>query len=409
MGEKFAKLKEENKILVMLAFYSISIGLWNNFKQLWLQDNQLNVEQISQILSISGLFCAVFLLLFSKKFTLDKIRRVIITTVFLKFFNSIILCFLNHTGMINIINILIIFDTILEKIIVISIYPFIVTIKKENKLYSKRKLVEYLFSDLGILIGGILIGRSIAGIVVNYNICLLISIIFLALAFITIVNIKQPPVEHKDISNRKIIKKIVRDKITRSYLMFYFIGNIAMATGLGLKILMLTNGFKFSDSIATQYLLCIGLIADLIGIIALKYLTHKNDYIAISIKFGIRFLFYILAFLSNNMIICLIAITWSILISTAYENVSDAPYINRISNDIQFTFTNFRYIIGIIGTSIGLYFAGITYNFGIPYMLGLSGIFMIFQIGIAYYLIYLREKELNNNGEKEEKNVRIRI
>lgn len=43
MGEKFVKLKKENKILIMLAFYSISLGIWNNFKQLWLQDNNLDV------------------------------------------------------------------------------------------------------------------------------------------------------------------------------------------------------------------------------------------------------------------------------------------------------------------------------------------------------------------------------
>lgn len=85
--------------------------------------------------------------------------------------------------------------------------------------------------------------------------------------------------------------------------------------------------------------------------------------------------------------------TWSILISTAYENITDAPYINRVQNYYQLIFTNIRYIVGLIGTSIGLYFAGITYKMGIPYMLGLSAFFMIFQMGIAYYLIYLRKKE----------------
>ncbi len=45
MGEKFVKLKKENKILIMLAFYSISLGIWNNFKQLWLQDNNLDVAR----------------------------------------------------------------------------------------------------------------------------------------------------------------------------------------------------------------------------------------------------------------------------------------------------------------------------------------------------------------------------
>ncbi len=35
------KIKNENQILIMLAFFSISVGLWGNFRQLWLQDNNL--------------------------------------------------------------------------------------------------------------------------------------------------------------------------------------------------------------------------------------------------------------------------------------------------------------------------------------------------------------------------------
>ena len=75
------------------------------------------------------------------------------------------------------------------------------------------------------------------------------------------------------------------------------------------------------------------------------------------------------------------------------KNITDAPYINRVDNEYQMLFTNIRYIVGLIGTSIGLYFAGVTYNMGIRYMLGLSAFFMIFQISIAYYAIYLRKKE----------------
>ena len=393
MGEKFAKLKDENKILVMLAFYSISIGIWNNFKQLWLQDNNLDVTSISQILSISGLFCAIVLLIFSKRITLNNIKKVITFTIFLKMINLIILFFLNHTGMINVINIFIILDTIFEKIIVISIYPFIVTIKKDDKLYSKRKLVEYLFSDIGILIGGIFIGKTIANIVIDYNTCLLISILFLIMAFITILNIKQKKIEQKNINTKEVVRYILKTKIMKLYLVYYFIGTVAMNTGLGLKMLMLTNVFNMTDSIATNYLLIVGLLADLVGIIALKYLTPKSDYITITIKFFIRFTLYIIALLSNNLIICLIAMTWSILISTSYENVTDGVYINNVPNEYQMIFTNYRYIIGILATSIGVYFAGIVYPLGIPYMLGLSAFFMIFQLELAYHLIYLREKE----------------
>ena len=168
---------------------------------------------------------------------------------------------------------------------------------------------------------------------------------------------------------------------------------IAMSTALGLKMLTLTNYFQFSDSVATNYLLVIGLLADIFGILALKYLTPKNDYLTITIKFGIRFLGYVIAFISNNMIITLIAITWSIFISTAYENICDAVYINRLENKYQLSFSNICHIIRFLGEAIGVFLCGIMYEIGLRYMFGLSALFMIFQISTAYYMIYLRKRE----------------
>ena len=139
-----------------------------------------------------------------------------------------------------------------------------------------------------------------------------------------------------------------------------------------------------------------GLIADVIGIAALKYLTSKNDYLTITIKFGIRFIGYVIAFISNNLTITLIAITWSLLISTAYENICDGVYINRVDKNYQLSFANIRYIIRFLGEAIGVFFCGMMYDIGLKYMLGLSAIFMIFQIGLAYYLIYLRKMEKSN-------------
>lgn len=339
--------------------------------------------------------------MFSTKITLNNIKKVITSALFLKAVTLIILFLVNHSGITGLINILVILDTILEKIITISIYPFIVTIKKDDRLYSKRKLVEYLFSDIGILFGGIFIGKTIANVVINYNMCLLIAILFLSLAFIVISNIKNPKVKEKNADYKEIIKYIKNDKIIKLYLIYYFIGNTAMNIALGLKMLMLTNILQFTDSVATNYLLIVGLFADLIGIVALKYLTPKSDYITMTIKFGIRFTLYTIAFISNNLVICLIAMTWSILISTAYENITDAVYINRVPNKYQVIFTNYRYIIGILATSVGVYFAGIIYPLGIPYLLGASALVMLFQLEISYYLIYLREKE----NEKQNKNV----
>ena len=135
----------------------------------------------------------------------------------------LVLYILNHSGQTAIINGLVILDTIFEKIIIISIYPFIVTIKKDDKLYSKRKLVEYLFSDIGVLVGGVAIGRTLGNFLISYNICLLISIIFLLMAFITILNIKKPVIQKKSIELKETLKYISKDKIVKIYVLDYIV------------------------------------------------------------------------------------------------------------------------------------------------------------------------------------------
>ena len=55
------KIKNENQILIMLALFSISVGLWGNFRQLWLQDNNFSVTNISNILSIGTLISVIII------------------------------------------------------------------------------------------------------------------------------------------------------------------------------------------------------------------------------------------------------------------------------------------------------------------------------------------------------------
>lgn len=272
----------------------------------------------------------------------------------------VIFC-INNTSFYSIMKITIIIDIILNKLIVLSIYPMICTIKRDDELYSKRKLVEYLFMDIGILIGGFLIGRLVLGYIVDYNICLLISVVFSFISFFVLLTIKKKHAldEEKIDKDVDIIKYVKSRRLLQIYILYCIFGKIAMNIGLGLKMLMLTNMFKFSPSIATSFLLIIGLLADLIGIIALKYFTPKDDYLTVFIKFGIRMIGYVIACITNNLIICLLAITWSILISTAYENIVDGRYINSIPKEYQLPFNNLIHIASVIVAAIGLFFAGI--------------------------------------------------
>ena len=393
------KVKEENKILIMLAFFSISVGLWGNFRQLWMQDNNFTVTNISNILSIGTFISCIIIALIGKYVKLDKLKNMLVIVLIIKLVNMSWLYTLNNTMSMQLINLSIIIDIVTEYIIITSIYPLITTIVKTGTIYSKRRLTEYLFRDIGILFGGIFIGKSIAGLIINYNVCLLIANIFLILSFIILLNIKVK--KSTDNKQEEIsLKHIFKDKILNLYSTYVLIGTIAMSTALGLKMLTLTNYFKFSDNVATNYLLIVGLLADIFGIIALKYLTPKNDYLTMTIKFGIRFLAYVIAFISNNMLITLIAITWSIFISTSYENICDAVYINRLENKYQLSFSNICHIIRFLGEAIGVYLCGLMYEMGLKYMFGLSALFMIVQISLAYYLIYLRKKEKDLKGEK---------
>ncbi len=387
------KIKNENKILIMLAFFSISVGLWGNFRQLWLQDNNFSVTNISNIISIGTLISVIVIAFIGKYISLDKLKNALVIVLLIKFINIFLLYFLNGTSFIELIRLSIIIDIVTEFIIITSIYPLITTLLKSETIYSKRRLTEYLFRDIGILFGGVFIGKSIAGIIINYNVCLFIANIFLICSLFILLNIKLTNVSNNEEYKKISSKYIFKDKLLILYLIYMLIGTIAMSTALGLKMLTLTNYFKFSDSVATNYLLVIGLLADIFGIIALKYLTPKNDYVTVTIKFGIRFLGYVIAFVSNNIVMTLIAITWSIFISTSYENICDAVYINRLENKYQLSFSNVCHITRFLGEAIGVFLCGLMYEQGLRYMFGLSALFMIFQISLAYYMIYLRNKE----------------
>ena len=69
------RIKRENQILIMLAFFSISIGIWGNFRQLWLQDNGFSVLEISNILSLGTLISVLGIIFIGKFVSLSKLKK----------------------------------------------------------------------------------------------------------------------------------------------------------------------------------------------------------------------------------------------------------------------------------------------------------------------------------------------
>ena len=70
------KIKIENYILIMLAFFSVSMGLWENFRQLWLQDNNFTVTNISNIISIGTLISVIGIFFIGKSIKVEKLKNI---------------------------------------------------------------------------------------------------------------------------------------------------------------------------------------------------------------------------------------------------------------------------------------------------------------------------------------------
>ena len=166
---KKAMNKSENKILIMLAIFSISMGLWENFRQLWLEDNSFSAINISNILSIGTISSVVGIMFVGKYIKISKLKDLVTYSLIIKFLNLVLIFYLNNKGLTNLINICMIIDILTGYLVTTSIYPLLTTIVKNNIIYSRRKLTEYLFKDIGILVGGLIIGRNILGVFANYN------------------------------------------------------------------------------------------------------------------------------------------------------------------------------------------------------------------------------------------------
>ena len=150
--------KIEFQILAMLAFFSLSVGLWENFRQLWLQDNGFSASDVSMITSAGILISVVGIVIVGQHLKPRHLKNFMLTVLFLKTLDLLLLFSLNGDSAKLIIDACIAIDVLTSCLIVTSVYPLITTVIKSNRVYSKRKLVEYLFRDLGILVGGVLIG-----------------------------------------------------------------------------------------------------------------------------------------------------------------------------------------------------------------------------------------------------------
>lgn len=374
-------------ILIAIGFFSLSRGLWYNYQSLWLQDNGLSIKTISTVTSLSALGCVCAMILFFDFITKKRLKGFMCLLLGLKTLTLITLFFMNGSNLFIPIKLLILLDIVLDTEIVVSIYPLLTLFTKDDKLYGKKDLVNSSCYDIGICIGAFFLGKTIFNIKINFNIFILLSIVCCIIAFFIILKTEVKTSKEKRRNSNEILCNmmsfIAKDKMSIYYLLFVFTINAAFSLVAGLKMLLLTNIVGFTANKASLYLLIISIIADIVGIIVLNKLTAKNNVINIMIKCGGRVVVFFIAFLFHNVYAILLALTYTLLFSNSYSHVLDAPYINRIDNDFQFAFSNFRDMISYVAQSLGIFLCGIFFDFGIKYIFLIAAIFGVLQVCFA--------------------------
>lgn len=388
MGQK---KKNIQLIFLYLIFYGLSVGIWSEFTQLWLNEQNISIANIGVIVA-SASFVAGLIIIGITKYTKKINELIIVKIAFLSKILLLVGMVLGYEFGIKWMSISsFIADSILNNLIVLITYPLLSHIVKDEKIYSKRKLVEYTATDIGLLISSFIVGKSIGSFVFNYNVLIMISMIFVIGAIISVFFIKNSTIFK--VKEKANFKDIFDDKILNIYLIYHFIGQIAYMSGLGMQLLLIVNYANFTASTGALFIVVCCILGDIFGYIALKKLTPKNDYVTICIKFVIRFIFYTILIIVPIKEILLTTIFVSLFVSRAYENKTDAIYVNRCKKSEMFTFANIRYGVTYIGKAIGTLICGFTFELGLRCIFGVCIGFMAIQILMAFGLIKMRHDE----------------
>lgn len=389
------KCKKEIKwIFIFLATISLSAGVWENYKSVWLEVNNINISNISLIISASLLltcFISIGLNLLFKKLNIVTLIRISLIVRSLSFL-AMILSFNTSITWIKIASFFL--ESISTNLVIISIYPLITQKLKNGKIYSHRKLLEYVFRDVGILIAGGIIAFKLSGYF-EYNILAIIALIT-SVACLPFTFFFSSDKSEKNIK----FKNIFKDKIVNIYLLYWFVQSVAFNIALGLMTLLLKNLLGIPINYVTIFIFASFVLGDGFGYLALYKLNFKNDYITYASKFVLRLTLYILIAITGNFYVAIIGIFISVLVSRAWENVADGVYINRVSKENQFAFANIRYGVGKLGMAIGVLISGQLFDYGIQIIFACSSAVMVISISLAFYLIHLRRKEAKKLEDK---------
>lgn len=355
--KKFCNINDENVLMIVLAFISFSIGIWSNYRQLWLKSIGFDVVSISRILSVALICSAMISFVISIFSTKVKIKSVTLMCII---FRAIALSILLVNRNTYIIKICMLLSIMCDVMFSISYYTLLSIVNKGESAYRKQNLISYLAKDTGIIFCGLLVGITIGNRIFDYNSCLFIALISSLMgAFILILFNQDKYYKKRNVLPiKKALKNLYKSKINNYFLFTQLIMNISYGIVFGIMMLILTNYINFSVSVASIFIIVCNLLGSIACSLFIKHGKDLSNYASIFIKYGTRALIYLIAFLTNNIVFFVIAIIVAHITGRILDDKINGVYVRKIDTNSQFLFGNIRYFVLSLGEGIGTYLAG---------------------------------------------------
>lgn len=382
-------------LLIFLGLFGFSIGVFDNYRELWMSSNNLSTGTISNVISLANIVTVLILFYFTLKVSTSKLKNGITICLILQMLTNTFLICLNNTNHLFLIKFTTFFAIAFTEVILSSVYPLIMSLNKSDEIYTKKSVVESIFSKLGFLVVSFLLGKTICHTLIDYNICLLLSVIFTFISFVVFINIDIKTKKEGRIEVKSVLKYFNKHKVLYLYLLVNLIGSIAWYSILGMPMLTLTSKLNLSPNIASFIILSMGILSNILAIIIVKKFKSKNDHINLFFKYGFRIFLYITMFLSNNETIFLIGLCCLLITDCTYNFIFSGYFINNIKEKYALLLVVLKYCTSLLGKSIGVLICGLVFTFNLKYLIIPTLIIAIIHYILASILVNKKHYSIN--------------
>ena len=370
IGEKMNNKKQEKLLYLFLALFSVSVGLFSRYRDLWLSSNNLTTTSIANVTSIASIITIFVFLFFTIRAPYKKLKMGMTITLILKMLTGTFLIGLNNSGYLFLIKFVMFFDIAFNQVILSSIYPLMISINKSDEAYTKKNTIEEISNKLGFLVASLIIGKTLGSHFFDYNTCLLLSVLFIFLSFFVLIYINDSK-NIKDKNNFNIkdaIKYFTTHKIFYLFFITDCMSSIIWSSILGLPLLTLTSNLHLKTQIASFLILFLGIVSNLLALQVVKKWHFSNDHVNLIFKYGLRLILYFLVFLTGNKYIFLITIIYLLILDQPFGYLVGSYFINRVPKEYSLFMTVSKYSTSLLGDAIGIFICGLIFNLDIKYL-----------------------------------------